>query len=264
MVGFQALGARTRRLPASRCLRNSHAPSAGECNLVTHITETTPAGLARELAEAGTWLGDRDSRIQVGPASAAAEPALLLAGWRYRSTELALVLTGPAPPLPPASVTLTAAATRDDWEQLGRLLRMDHEEEAATEGRVPVPPAHTRQKLASLRAKAPAARYWIARSAGTPCGFVASWPGHGDMGMVEDLFVHPDHRRRGIATRMLGHAVADARNRAGTPPEGPFPVLIRAAADDEPKHLYHRLGFEPAAVLRSYQGPTGDGPATAE
>ncbi len=63
--------------------------------------------------------------------------------------------------------------------------------------------------------------------------------------MIEDIFVHPDHRRQGIATAMLGTVVERLRDQAARP------VVIAADADDTPKQLYAGLGFRPFAVSRS-------------
>jgi GNAT superfamily N-acetyltransferase len=104
--------------------------------------------------------------------------------------------------------------------------------------------------VATKRAKAPALQFFLARADdGEDCAFFSSWPGPGDgndVGKVEDLFTAPEHRRTGIATALIAHAVDDARRR------GAGPVLIGADPDDTPKAMYAALGFAPACVLRSY------------
>lgn len=66
------------------------------------------------------------------------------------------------------------------------------------------------------------------------------------MGQVEDLYVRPSARGRGIATALLHHGIADCRRHGATA------VAIVADADDTPKAAYARMGFEPVAVKREY------------
>jgi GNAT superfamily N-acetyltransferase len=73
------------------------------------------------------------------------------------------------------------------------------------------------------------------------------------IGMVEDLFTLPTHRRRGIASAIIARAVADLRRR------GAGPILIGAHAGEEPKRLYAGLGFAPLCITRQYIVHLGPG-----
>jgi GNAT superfamily N-acetyltransferase len=95
------------------------------------------------------------------------------------------------------------------------------------------------------RRRSPPARYWLAWADGRPCGFLASWEGVDRMGQVEDLFVHPSARGRGLARALIGHGVAACRQR------GAGPIVIVADVHDTPKEAYARMGFRPVAVVRS-------------
>jgi predicted GNAT family acetyltransferase len=66
------------------------------------------------------------------------------------------------------------------------------------------------------------------------------------MGQVEDLFTHPDFRHRGLATALIHHCVADARQ------QGAGPVMLVADAHDTPKDMYAAMGFRPVAAKREY------------
>jgi ribosomal protein S18 acetylase RimI-like enzyme len=66
------------------------------------------------------------------------------------------------------------------------------------------------------------------------------------MGIVEDLFTLPAYRRRGIATALIRHAVAYARDRGMTT------MLIGALAEETAKSLYVSLGFVPQCLTRHY------------
>jgi GNAT superfamily N-acetyltransferase len=96
------------------------------------------------------------------------------------------------------------------------------------------------------RGKFPETRGWFACVDGEPRAFFSSWPGDNGVGIVEDLYTHPEYRKRGLATALIARCVADCRER------GAGPVLINSNIDDTPKHLYVRLGFRPLYVGRSY------------
>jgi predicted GNAT family acetyltransferase len=75
---------------------------------------------------------------------------------------------------------------------------------------------------------------------------MASLVGADGVGQVEDLYVEPEVRHRGLATALIHRAVADCRAR------GAGPVLIVADASDTPKAMYAAMGFRPLAVERKY------------
>ena len=77
-------------------------------------------------------------------------------------------------------------------------------------------------------------------------GFFSSWCAPNGIGIVEDLFTRREYRHRGIATALIAHCVADARER------GAGPVAISARVDDTPKHMYAALGFHPTGISRAY------------
>jgi GNAT superfamily N-acetyltransferase len=100
--------------------------------------------------------------------------------------------------------------------------------------------------VALRRGLGPSVTYLLAERCGEVAGCIASWPGEGGIGVIEDVFVHPGHRRLGVATDLLRHAVTHARG------HGAGPILIGSEVDDTPKHLYAGFGFRPVAVSRSY------------
>jgi GNAT superfamily N-acetyltransferase len=101
------------------------------------------------------------------------------------------------------------------------------------------------EHMLNRRVKAPDVRGWFACVDGEPRAFLSSWPGENGVGVVEDLFCHPEYRHRGLATALLAHCVADARTR------GAGPVIINADPKETPKHMYAALGFRPYCVSRS-------------
>jgi GNAT superfamily N-acetyltransferase len=89
-------------------------------------------------------------------------------------------------------------------------------------------------------------RWWLAYVDGVAAGYFSSWRGVSGVGQVEELFVSPVYRRRGVATALLHHSIAQARR------DGAGPVVIVADPDDTPKEIYARMGFRPVAIKRSW------------
>lgn len=63
---------------------------------------------------------------------------------------------------------------------------------------------------------------------------------------VEAWSIMAEFKRRGIATALVHHCVADARAC------GAGPVVAVTDAADTPKHMYAAMGFRPVAILRDY------------
>jgi GNAT superfamily N-acetyltransferase len=96
------------------------------------------------------------------------------------------------------------------------------------------------------RLKAPRARGWFACVDDIPRAFFTSWPGDNGVGIVEDLYCHPQYRHLGLATALITCCVADCRAR------GAGPVIINADVNDTPKQMYAAMGFRPLFVHRVY------------
>jgi GNAT superfamily N-acetyltransferase len=96
--------------------------------------------------------------------------------------------------------------------------------------------------FADFRRKDGPSRYLLVDLDGEPCAYGAAVLAPGGIGMVEDLFTLPDHRRQGIASGLIDHCVRDVRSR------GAGPVFLGAHAPERPKRLYAKLGFRPLLV----------------
>jgi GNAT superfamily N-acetyltransferase len=79
-----------------------------------------------------------------------------------------------------------------------------------------------------------------------PVGFFNAWEGIDRLGQVEDLYVLPEFRHRGIATALIHRCVAEARAR------GAGPIEICADPAETPKEIYAAMGWRPIAVCRQY------------
>jgi GNAT superfamily N-acetyltransferase len=243
MRRFWSLGSDVFTLVGAKAVRNLAAPGHP---LGTFLCELRTDDVPAVLAEASRRSGEPFRRVLVDPDTPrAAEAHLALHDWQL-DVQLHLVL--------PAAVAIEAAALAvrpvvDDagWAQVHQLFRLDHLEEDARLGRPARPEPATTAAVALRRSLGPGVTYLLAERSGEVAGCIAAWPGEGGIGLIEDVFVHPRHRRAGVATELLRHAVAHARVR------GAGPVAIGAEVEDTPKHLYARFGFRPVAVARSYQ-----------
>lgn len=65
---------------------------------------------------------------------------------------------------------------------------------------------------------------------------------HGNIGTVFNVYTTPEHRRRGLASKVMSALVADARARGLD--------LVELNATDEGYPLYRSLGFEDAILHR--------------
>jgi GNAT superfamily N-acetyltransferase len=244
MRRFWSPGSEVLALGGATAVRNAAAPGHP---LGTFLCELRTEEVAPLLAEPFR-------RVLVDPDTPpAAEARLALHDWRL-DVQLHLALPAGVAVDAPASVVRPVV---DDagWTEIQRLFRIDHLEEDARLGRPARSEAATAAAVALRRSLGPGVTYLLTERSGEVAGCVATWPGEDGTGLVEDVFVHPGHRHRGIASELLRHAVTHARDR------GASCVAIGAEVTDTPKHLYARFGFRPVAVARSYELTTDRGTA---
>jgi GNAT superfamily N-acetyltransferase len=230
-------------------VRNPAVPMVHDANHGAAITAESDDEVDQVLASADDVLGssvDRAFKITPG-VPPAFEARLVLEGYRS-SAAVQMVLEGELRAIPP-DVDVRSVAADVDWRAFRSLNQEADDEETSRTGRDDRSAELGDQMFLAMRAKAPEVSFFLARVAGQDCGFFSSWPGENGVGVVEDLFVLPGFRRRGIATALIAHAVADARAR------GAGEVLIGADATDTPKQMYADLGFRPLLVMRGYWKP---------
>ncbi|HXK33515.1 MAG TPA: GNAT family N-acetyltransferase [Dehalococcoidia bacterium] len=240
-----ALGHEVFAAAGGQFVRNAAVPRTYDANHVSSITASTPEEIAALLARAEKEFAHCRHRRFLCDARTPPqfEARLLLEGYAH-DEGLVFVLDGELQAAPkPYDIRLID----DDagWAAYADLKRGDwaeHRERVA-----PGEPLSIGDEMARANeAKCPPARYWLAYDDGRPVGFFSSWSGIDGLGQVEDLFVHPAYRHRGIATALIAHCVADCR--AG----GAGPVVILADPADTPKHMYAAMGWAPVAVKRKY------------
>lgn len=248
---YAALGNERFEAEGATFVRNHDTPDIWDANHVANVTAATPQAIERLLARAEreyAHCGHRrfDIDYRTPPEF---EARLALEGY-IRSELLVMLLegepAGAAPahdirPLEGEEVWRAYTALHDiDWREYAERIPGSFDERSAE------------QMVRSRREKSPPASYWLAYVDGEPAAYVASWPGTDGVGIVEDLFTHPDYRRRGLATALVQRGVAHCRaNGAG-------PVVIVADPDDTPKRMYAAMGFRPVAVKRNYLKRLGE------
>ncbi len=140
----------------------------------------------------------------------------------------------PTPAVVPADVALRPIESGAEWDALFELSAAVHPFAKDEPGK-----AYLRWDLAGRRARVEAGgRQWGAFVDGSLVGAAALFAG--DAGArYQDVFVHPDHRRRGLASALVSRAASFLQARApGTP------MWIAAEAESAAEALYRRLGFE--------------------
>lgn len=246
-LAFLRLGCEVIEGPGCVAVRDDASPLVYDAN---HVQVAGEADVDRVLDFLEQTLGDRAHRqIATTPRTTPAlEARLVLEGYAPTTTWQGLLTARLEGPMP-RDVRILRVETDAAWRDLDRLVRVDHVEEGRRAGRPPIAASYTAQRQALRRRIAPAVRFFLAYAEADPgeaVAFFSAWPGVGGVGMVEDLFTHPDHRGRGYARALIHRCVEDARAR------GARSVLIGAEPDDTPKALYARLGFAPTCLTRTW------------
>lgn len=86
----------------------------------------------------------------------------------------------------------------------------------------------------------------------TVVGFCNYWLVHDEVHLL-NLAIHPDWRRRGIATRLMNHLLDFARERACR-----FVTLEVRASNQPARALYRGYGFEAVGVRPRYYAESGE------
>lgn len=240
-----ALGRDVFHADGATFVRDTALPEIIDANHVVSVTASAPDEIERLLARVEREYAHCAHRVfrldfTTPPAFAA---RLALDGYS-RSDDLIMLLEGDLlAPDPGHAVRIIDddagwraydALKQLDWDEY---LKRQNRDEAASVG----------EAIARAnRSKSPPLRYWLAYLDGEPRGFFTSWEGIDGMGQVEDLFVHPGCRHRGLATSLMRRCVDDCRA------QGAGPIVIVCDPTDTPKHMYAAMGYRPIATASSY------------
>ena len=243
---YRGSGNRVESQALATYVHNLEHPAVWDANHLSGVRAADHAEIEQVLRHADRVFAHCSHRyVIVDPLTPEAFVArLALDDFKEMSPTIQMVLDGPFAARG-ADVDFRAVASDDDWRVLYELVRLDHLEGKVTRG-MALEDEITRGIVAGYRSKAAVSQFFLATMDGVTCAYGSSVVGPYAMGIVEDLFTLPAYRRRGIATAMIRHAVAHARER------GMGPMLIGALADQAPKQLYASLGFEPRCLTRQY------------
>ena len=227
-------------------VRNPQFPAIHDANFIYNARASSSAEIESLLARARKEFAHASElTFRLDPGTPAAFEARLALDAQERGSALVLLLegdpTGAAAPCDIRQVSGDAA-----WDAYVQLKRADWREHAPKVGQDAASTAIANGLAATNRLKCPPVRYYLAFQEGVPCGFFNAWEGVGGVGQVEDLFVLPEYRRRGVATALIHHCVADARA------HGAGPIVIVADPADTPKRMYAAMGWRPVALCRQF------------
>jgi len=196
--------------------------------------EVDPPAFVAALEERYAHCRHRSVRLDPRNRAGALEAQLLLRGY---ATEQSLLMAREGEPRGRAAAARIAPISSDaEW---GHYARLKGGEFAAR--KVPVSGAHW---AAYVRSKCPPIRFFLASLDGVPVGFFSEFTS-GRVTCLEDLYVDPAARGRGVATALVAHCEAQGRA------QGAVACFLSARADDTPKEMYARMGFRAIGVTRN-------------
>jgi ribosomal protein S18 acetylase RimI-like enzyme len=132
------------------------------------------------------------------------------------------------------------------WDAYAELKRIDCHEYALHSGSSTNTGDLADGFVTASRLKSPPVKFLLAYAEDQAVGHCNAWQGINGIGQVEDLFVRPEYRHRGIGTALVVSCVALARQNGATS------VVIVVDPENSAKYIYAALGFEPLAVCRQY------------
>ncbi|HLK85729.1 MAG TPA: GNAT family N-acetyltransferase [Candidatus Binataceae bacterium] len=136
-----------------------------------------------------------------------------------------------------------AASIDDDESVVAMCMALNAEDP----GPAPVSPQQMRRTLAALREKPIRGRAVVCDVAGDAVGYallISFWSNElgGEICTIDELFVLPEHRGRGLATALLERLAGG--DRSLWPAEAAALTLEVSPGNQRARALYERLGFE--------------------
>jgi ribosomal protein S18 acetylase RimI-like enzyme len=239
-----ALGHDVSRLYGGVFVKNTALPDIYDANFVFDVIASEPAEIDRLLALAAReYAHAAKITFRLDPFTPPAfEARLALEGYE-RSEGILMLLDGPLR-RPAGTFRILPIEDAAGWTALAELKRLDWREHGTDKTLDPDTIAD--RLVASGRLKSPPVQYVLAYVDGRAVGHCSAWEGFDGIGQVEDFFVHPGHRHRGIGTALLHHCVEAARARGA----GSMVIVVDAA--NTAKSMYAVLGWRPIALCRQY------------
>lgn len=172
----------------------------------------------------------------------AIEAELVLRGFDLYGTVIQMVAT--AAPVVAARGGHRPVASDADWALLTPMVRADAEE--GGDRHQPLPSTVIDAIIASYRSKAPDVRFHLLEQDGAAIGYGSTAVAPNGIGIVEHLFVQPEHRSGGVMSAFIADAVEELLA------QGCQAAMLGARAGERPRRLYARLGFRPVLLMRTW------------
>jgi GNAT superfamily N-acetyltransferase len=223
-------------------VRDARTPRIYDSNHA-RLVRTHESGVDELLAAVDAELSARGHRasIRLDPLSVppSLEARLACEGWECEEGIL-MTLEGEFR-RPARELRLRQVESETDWAAYLALKLSDDE--------APWVRTVGREWISYMQRKRPRLRTWLASRENCAVGFFSEFV-EGDLGLLEDLYVHPAARLQGVASRLVAHCVSEARER------GAATVFLTARASDTPKRMYAKMGFRPVAITQHWLAPT--------
>ena len=246
-----ALGHEVFEAAGATFVRDKRFPDIHDANHVTHVSASTPDeidSLLRRVEREYAHCKHRKFHTDF-TTPPQLEARLALEG--YEPTDALVMLLEGRLRAEPKPHDIRSLDDDAGWRAFDALHALDWQEHA-TRAKIEAPATVGEALAATQRLKSPPVRVFLAYVDGEPAGYFNAWEGIDGVGQVENLFVHPAYRHRGVATALIAHCVEDARA------HGAGPVVIVSDPTDTPKHMYAALGFRPVALKRGWLKRLGD------
>lgn len=173
---------------------------------------------------------------------------LLGSGYEQGQRQLAMVRRGDISPViwgVDLDVSFTAVKDAQDWKRLATLCRVNQLETSdspfmATSNR------KVDRIIDGWRKRAPSYQFYLAQHNQQTVGYVAGTLCPNGVGVIADLFVASEMRRRGCGTTLLGHVTQQLRG------SGAKLVTLQTPVDATSMELVVGLDFSPQCVMDSF------------
>lgn len=239
------LGNETFELMGATFVRNATTPSIYDANHITGARPRTPEEIEAFLVAVDReYPASTHRRFDVDYRTPPEFSARLALEDFERNDGLIFVLQGELIGVPQHS-DIRPVESDADWEAFWELMLVEWREHHERTKR-PASDEVAREMWTSRRRKQPPVQYFVAYIKEKPVAYFNSWAGVASVGQVEDLFVLPAWRKKGVATALIHHCVTDARTK------GAGPVVIAADPTETPKQIYAGMGWRPVALLSHF------------
>lgn len=243
---FRRLGAKAiTAAPGITVVASPEHPDTWDANFATADAGAMPKALFDALEH---YLAHSPWRVVVTDAltDPAIEAALALAGHVAQPPVIEFIAHDPLAsphPLPPIAPRRVSEGT--DWNAFAALVDADHREGKRTGT---VHPAVAAGLLDGMRRRSPPADYWLiaGQADDAPVGYGLTLACPNGLGLIEQLFVLPGYRGRGLMSAFILWAEKQLRT------AGCDALFIDAHAGAPPARLYASLGFTPVSLTRNW------------